>query len=144
MFGENRLVLNEAYPPLVEHAFSRIQIIHDHVITVLDKPFVSKAVENYFVATDPYFKDAIRDHMEDSTSAPNHGCMFEQLMMTVFREIFTSQSLSEWPHQPPISEMCAALVGKVEIGGWKEPGLEQGMTHGMMSMKEFMDEHVNH
>ncbi|KAG0216205.1 hypothetical protein BGX31_000650, partial [Mortierella sp. GBA43] len=32
----------------------------------------------------------------------------------------------------------------VEIVGWKEPGLEQGTTHAMMSMEEFMDAHVNH
>ncbi|KAF9080710.1 hypothetical protein BGX27_005313 [Mortierella sp. AM989] len=40
--------------------------------------------------------------------------------------------------------MCPALVGKVEIVGWKEPGLEQGTTHTMMSMEDFMDAHVNH
>ncbi|OAQ26803.1 hypothetical protein K457DRAFT_21798 [Linnemannia elongata AG-77] len=40
-----------------------------------------------------------------------------------------------WPHQPPISEMCAALVGKVEIVGWRKPGLEQGMTHSTMLNK---------
>lgn len=39
--------------------------------------------------------------------------------------------------------MCPALVGKVEIVGWKEPGLEQGTTHAVMSMEEFMDAHVN-
>ncbi|KAK3806213.1 MAG: hypothetical protein J3R72DRAFT_499657 [Linnemannia gamsii] len=41
-------------------------------------------------------------------------------------------------------EVRKPLVGKVEIVGWKEPGLEQGTTHAMMSMKEFMDAHVNH
>jgi hypothetical protein len=40
--------------------------------------------------------------------------------------------------------MCPSLVGKVEIVGWREPGLEQGTTHAMMSMEEFMDAHVNH
>ncbi|KAG0195592.1 hypothetical protein BGX33_002940 [Mortierella sp. NVP41] len=39
--------------------------------------------------------------------------------------------------------MCPALVGKVEIVGWREPGLEQGTTHHMMTMEEFMDAHVN-
>jgi hypothetical protein len=40
--------------------------------------------------------------------------------------------------------MCPSLVGKVEIVGWREPGLEQGTTHAMMSMEEFMDAHINH
>ena len=40
--------------------------------------------------------------------------------------------------------MCAVLVDMAEIVGWKEPGLEQGMTHAMMSMEEFMEAHVNH
>ncbi|KAK5809571.1 hypothetical protein F5H01DRAFT_369448 [Linnemannia elongata] len=42
---------------------------------------------------------------------------------------------TEWPHQPPIPEMCAALVGKVEIVGWRKTGLEQGMTHSTMLTK---------
>lgn len=58
-------------------------------VTVLDEPFVSKAVENYFVATYPYFKNSIRDHMEDLTSPSDHGCVFEQFLMTVFRYTFT-------------------------------------------------------
>lgn len=40
--------------------------------------------------------------------------------------------------------MCAALDGKVEVVGWKDPGLEQGTTHKRMSMEDFMDAHVNH
>jgi hypothetical protein len=70
--------------------------------------------------------------------------MFERFMMKVFSETFNTRPLSEWQHQPPISDMCPALVGKVEIVGWREPGLEQGTTHAMMSMEEFMDAHVNH
>ena len=72
------------------------------------------------------------------------GCVFEQFMMKVFSETFNSRPLSEWPHQPAISVMCPALVGMVEIVGWREPGLEQGTTHAMMSMEDFMDAHVNH
>ncbi|KAK3811377.1 MAG: hypothetical protein JOS17DRAFT_779960 [Linnemannia elongata] len=40
--------------------------------------------------------------------------------------------------------MCAALVGKVGIVGWREPGLEQGTTHKNMSMEELMDANVSH
>lgn len=40
--------------------------------------------------------------------------------------------------------MCLALVGKVEIVGWMEPGLDQGTNHVMMSMEEFMNAQENH
>ncbi|KAI8595060.1 hypothetical protein EDD21DRAFT_425759 [Dissophora ornata] len=143
MFGEDKLVLNQAEPQLVERAFGRIKIESGHVMTVLNEPFVMKAVENYFFTVDPYFRKATRRRMQLSNSASDHGFIFESFMMSVFSETFNTRPLSEWPHQPPISEMCAALVGKVEIVGWKEPGLEQGTTHKNMSMEEFMDAHVN-
>ncbi|KAG0248328.1 hypothetical protein BG011_000186 [Mortierella polycephala] len=143
MFGENKLVLKDAEPQLVERAFGRIKIIQGRAVTALDEPFVSRAVENYYVARDPYFKKETRRQMRLSTSGPDQGSMFEHFMMSVFSETFNTRPLSEWPHSPPISEMCAALVGKVEIVGWKDPGLEQGTTHKNMSMEEFMDAHVN-
>ncbi|KAF8926898.1 hypothetical protein BGZ47_002487 [Haplosporangium gracile] len=143
MFGNHDLVLKEVKPHLVEHAFGRIKIIRGRAVTVMDEPFVSKAVENYFAAIDPYFAREVRKRMVKS-SPVEQGCMFERFMMKVFSETFNARSLSEWPHEPPISDMCPALVGKVEIVGWKEPGLEQGTTHAMMSMEEFMDAHVNH
>ncbi|KAH7028688.1 hypothetical protein BKA57DRAFT_511480 [Linnemannia elongata] len=143
MFGNHDLVLKEVNPGLVEHAFGRIKIIRGHAVTVMDEPFVSKAVENYFAAIDPYFAREVRKRMVKS-SPTEQGCVFERFMMKVFSETFNTRPLSEWPHQPPISDMCPALVGKVEIVGWREPGLEQGTTHAMMSMEEFMDAHVNH
>ncbi|KAF9109659.1 hypothetical protein BGX30_008290, partial [Mortierella sp. GBA39] len=143
MSGSHDLVLKEVDPQLVEHAFGRIKIIQGQAVTAMDEPFVSKAVENYFVAIDPYFKKEVRKRMVKST-ASEKGCVFERFMMSVFSETFNARPLSEWPHQPPISEMCSALVGKVEIVGWRELGLEQGTTHTMMSMEEFMDSHVNH
>jgi len=63
--------------------------------------------------------------------------------MSVFSETINTKPLCKWPHQPPIADMCPALIGKVEIVGWKEPALEQGTTHLMMSMEEFLDAHVN-
>ncbi|KAF9974931.1 hypothetical protein BGZ75_000671 [Mortierella antarctica] len=143
MFGNHDLVLKEVNPQLVEHAFGRIKIIKGHAVTVMDEPFVSLAVQNYFAAIDPYFAREVRKRMVKS-SAIEQGCVFERFMMKVFSETFKTRPLSEWSHQPAISEMCPALVGKVEIVGWKEPGLEQGTTHAMMSMEEFMDAHVNH
>ncbi|KAF9921493.1 hypothetical protein BGZ67_000423, partial [Mortierella alpina] len=53
-----------------------------------------------------------------------------------------SRRLSDWSHQPPISEMCPDLVGEVEIVGWKEPALLKGTTHESMSMGDFMNAHV--
>ncbi|KAF9079378.1 hypothetical protein BGX23_004232 [Mortierella sp. AD031] len=114
MFGNYDLVLKEVDPQLVEHAFGRIKIIKGHAVTVMDEPFVSKAVENYFAAIDPYFAREVRKRMVKST-AIEQGCVFERFMMKVFK-----------------------------IVGWREPGLEQGTTHAMMSMEEFMDAHVNH
>ncbi|KAG0336079.1 hypothetical protein BG004_008207 [Podila humilis] len=143
MFGSHDLVLKEVDPLLVEHAFGRIKIISGKATTVIDEPFVSKAVENYFVANDPYFKKELRRRMKKS-SPIEQGCVFERFMMKVFSETFNTLPLSEWKHKPKISDMCPALIGTVEIVGWREPGLEQGTTHAMMSMEEFMDAHVNH
>jgi hypothetical protein len=126
----------------VEHAFGRIKIISGNVVTVTDEPFVFKAVKNFFVATDPYFKKELRRRMSQST-ASDQGGLFERFMMDVFSETFNTRPLSEWPRQPPISELCASLVGKVETVGWREPGLGQIMTPSMMSMEDFMGAHVN-
>ncbi|KAF8924989.1 hypothetical protein BGZ47_003536, partial [Haplosporangium gracile] len=143
MFGTHDLVLKEVDPQLVEHAFGRIMIIRGRAVTVMDEPFVSEAVENYFAAVDPYFAREVRKRMVKST-AIEQGCMFERFTMRVFSETFNTRPLYEWPHQPPISDMYPALVGKVEIVGWREPGLEQGTTHAMMPMEEFVDAHVDH
>ncbi|KAF9969015.1 hypothetical protein BGZ73_008842, partial [Actinomortierella ambigua] len=134
MFGNHDLVLNEVDPQLVEHAFGRIKIIQGQAVTVMDESFVSKAVENYFVATDPYFKKEVRKRMMKST-ASEKGCFQRDVQRKTSIGVATSA---------PISEMCSALIGKVEIVGWREPGLEQGTTHAMMSMEDFMDAHVNH
>ncbi|KAF9344405.1 hypothetical protein BGX26_004416 [Mortierella sp. AD094] len=56
MFGNHDLILKEVDPQLVEHAFGRIRIVQGRTVTVIDEPFVSKAVENYFAANDPYFQ----------------------------------------------------------------------------------------
>ncbi|KAI1315211.1 hypothetical protein EDD11_001099 [Mortierella claussenii] len=127
---------------LLQRFERRLGIIgHGH--SVMDEPFVSKAVENYFAAINPYFAREVRKRMVKST-AIEQGYVFERFMMKVFSETFNERPLSNWPHQPPIADMCSGIVGKVEIVGWREPGLEQGATHAMMSMEEFMDAHVNH
>ncbi|KAG0379002.1 hypothetical protein BGX24_002040, partial [Mortierella sp. AD032] len=81
MFGNHYLVLKEADPQLVEHAFGRIKI--GRAVIVMGEPFVSKAVENYFTAIDPYFAREVRKRMVKST-AIEQGCVFERFMMKVF------------------------------------------------------------
>jgi len=80
----------------------------------------------------------------DRTDAAAQGNIFERYMMIIFSQTFKSHRLSDWPHQPPILEMCPDLDGEVEIVGWREPALLQGTTHAAMSMEEFMDAHINH
>ncbi|KAG0283181.1 hypothetical protein BGZ97_008635, partial [Linnemannia gamsii] len=52
-WGEYALKIDSVNASLVERAFGRIKIINHNAITVVDEPFVFKAVENYFTATDP-------------------------------------------------------------------------------------------
>ncbi|KAF9276057.1 hypothetical protein BGZ68_010295 [Mortierella alpina] len=142
-WGENTLEIDSVNAALVERAFGRIKIVNHNAVTVVDEPFVFKAVENFFTATDPGFQVALKELM-DRTGAASQGNIFEQYMMSVFSETFKSRRLSDWPHQPPISEMCPDLVGDVEIVGWKEPALLKGTTHESMSLGEFMNAHVKH
>ncbi|KAK5827729.1 hypothetical protein F5H01DRAFT_317064 [Linnemannia elongata] len=141
--GEHTLEIDSINASLIERAFGRIKIVNHNAVTVVDEPFVFKAVENYFTATDPGFQTALKELM-DRTDAAAQGNIFERYMMSVFSETFKSRRLSDWPHQPPILEMCPGLVGEVEIVGWREPAFLQGTTHEMRSMEEFMDAHVNH
>ncbi|KAF9979804.1 hypothetical protein BGZ65_005990 [Modicella reniformis] len=101
----------------LESAFGRMKITNNDAVTIVDEPFVFKAVENYFNTTDPAFQTDLRS-LIDRTDAASQGNIFERNMMTVFSETFKSQPLSDWPHQPPISERCPDLVGEVEIVGW--------------------------
>jgi len=73
MFGNHDLVLNDVDTHLVEHALGRIKIIKGKAVTVMDEPFVSKAVENYFSALDPYFKREVQKRMVKATPI-EQGC----------------------------------------------------------------------
>lgn len=55
-------------------------ILHGWPVTVLDEPFVSKAVESYFVTMNLCFKKAVWWLMQPLTSAQCHGCVIEQFM----------------------------------------------------------------
>lgn len=94
MFGDHTLVLDQVDPLLVEWTFGRTKVIHGRAVAVLDAPFVSKAVENYFIATDPSFKKIIRQRMLSST-ASDQGSVFGQFMMSVFSETFNTRPLSD-------------------------------------------------
>ncbi|KAF9323584.1 hypothetical protein BGZ91_003496, partial [Linnemannia elongata] len=85
--GEHTLEVDSVNASLVERAFGRIKIIDHSAVTVVDEPFVFKAVENYFTATDPGFQTALKELM-DRTDAAAQGNIFERYMMTVFSETF--------------------------------------------------------
>ncbi|KAF8943395.1 hypothetical protein BGZ47_005469 [Haplosporangium gracile] len=142
-WGETTLKLGSVNALLVESAFGRMKIIDSDPVTVIDEPFVFKAVENYFNAMDPGLQRELKNLM-DRSDAVAKGNLVERYMMTVFSETFKTRRLSDWPHQPRIKTMCPCLDGEVEIVGWREPALLQGTTHAMMSLEEFMDAHVNH
>lgn len=52
----------------------------------MDEPFVSKAVETYFFATYPYFKNAVRWAMQSSTASAQ-GCAFEYVRRAFQRDV---------------------------------------------------------
>ncbi|KAF9271747.1 hypothetical protein BGZ88_005674, partial [Linnemannia elongata] len=165
--GEHTLEVDSVNASLVERAFGRIKIIDHSAVTVVDEPFVFKAMEHcahhsrilrhclsylklrrrftrtYFNATDPGLQVDLKSLM-DRPDAAAKGNLFERYMMAVFSETFKTRRLSDGSHQPPILSMCPDLAGEVEIVGWKDPCLLQGATHERMSMEEFMDAHVDH
>ncbi|KAG0257675.1 hypothetical protein BGZ95_005158 [Linnemannia exigua] len=98
--GEHTLEVDSVNASLVECAFGRIKIIDHSAVTIVDEPFVFKAMENYFTATDPGFQTALKELM-DRTDAAAQGNIFERYMMSVFSETFKSRRLSDCPHQPP-------------------------------------------
>ncbi|KAF9152614.1 hypothetical protein DFQ26_000840 [Actinomortierella ambigua] len=131
------------WPTTCQEAFGRMKIIKNDAVTVVDEPFVFKAVENYFNVIDPGLEVDLKSLM-DRSDAVAKGNLFERYMMTVFSETFKTRRLSDWSHRPRILSMCPDLAGEVEIVGWKDPCLLQGTTHERMSMEEFMDAHANH
>ncbi|KAG0277039.1 hypothetical protein BGZ95_006634 [Linnemannia exigua] len=78
--GEHTLEDDSVNASLVERAFGRIKIINHNAVTVVDEPFVFKAVENYFTATDPGFQTALKELMY-RTDAAAQGNIFERYMI---------------------------------------------------------------
>jgi hypothetical protein len=142
MFGGNMLAFNSAVPELVERAFGRIKIVDGIARTVLEEPFVLKAAENYFKMRDSDFMKTMERWVRQSDKPQAHGHAWELMMMTVLTETFEARALSDWPHEPSISSLCAELEGNAEIVGLTAQRFQRGITHEHISMKEFMKAHV--
>lgn len=74
-------------------------------VTVMDEPFVSKAFENYFTASDPYFAREVRKRIVKST-AIEQGCVFERFMMKVSVR-HSTHNLYRSGRISPLSLICA-------------------------------------
>ncbi|KAG0334545.1 hypothetical protein BG004_000364, partial [Podila humilis] len=143
MFGADKLVLQKAIPEMVERALGRIAIIDGDTRTVLDEPFVLKAVENYFKKRDSNFMKSLQHWDMQSDKAQVHGYAWELMMMDVLVEAFKTHALSDWPHEPSITSQCSALKGHAVIVGLNEHGLKRGITHEHITMEDFLDAHLN-
>ncbi|KAG0334544.1 hypothetical protein BG004_000363, partial [Podila humilis] len=143
MFGADALVFRKVIPELVEHGFSRIKTIDGIMRSVLDEPFVLKAVENYFKNQDSNFMKSLQHWVMQSDKAQVHGYAWELMMMDVLVEIFKTHALSDWPHKPSISSQCSALKGHALIVGLDEQELKRGISHEHITMERFLDAHLN-
>lgn len=108
------------------------------ISSMLDELFVSKAVENYF-----FFNRSILQVGDPAADATiDFGSESWNYVWTLHDECFQRDvpeaSFIRVTALAPISKMCAALVSKVHIVGWKEPELKQGMTHKVMSKEELI------
>ncbi|KAF9346583.1 hypothetical protein BGX26_001887 [Mortierella sp. AD094] len=96
LLDETEIVLeNDAH--LIEAAFGRIKLFGGMARTVLDEPFVLKAVKAFFQERDPLLLDAAERAMLHSTTPSVHGNMWETCMPPVFIETFKNRPLSSWP-----------------------------------------------
>ncbi|KAG0267567.1 hypothetical protein DFQ27_008612 [Actinomortierella ambigua] len=143
MFGADKLVLQEVVPELVECAFGRIMIVDGVARTILDEPFVLKAAENYFKMRDAGFMKTLDYWVQQSDKAQARGYAWELMMMNVLTETFKIRTLSDWPHEPSIPSQCAMLDGNAVIVGLDEQAFQHGISHEHISMRGFMDAHVN-
>jgi len=142
MFGADSLVFEKAVPELVEHAFGRIKIIDNVVRTVLDEPFVLLAAENYFKNRDSDFMKTMSSWVQMSDRPQAHGYAWELMMMSVLTDAFKNHAFSEWPQEPLIPLFQGGDVGNATIVGLGEQGVQRGISHKHISMKDFMLIHV--
>ncbi|KAG0049035.1 hypothetical protein BGZ90_007467 [Linnemannia elongata] len=134
MFGADRLVLQEAVPELVEHAFGRIKIIDGVARTVLEEPFVLKAAKNYFKMRDTDLMEIMEWWIQQSDKAQAHGYAWELMMMNALPEAFKTHAFSDWPHDPSVlSQDC----------GLDEQDLQRGTSYEHISMEDFMEAHAH-
>ncbi|KAF9981364.1 hypothetical protein BGZ75_007369 [Mortierella antarctica] len=130
---------NEAH--LIEAAFGRIKLFGGVARTVLDEPFVLKAVKAFFHESDPLLLADAERAVLHSSNASVHGNMWETMMPPVFIETFKKLPLSSWPllanHTLPKS-----LAGNVTIVGYVDQQSKLSISHKSITTHDFMEAHV--
>ncbi|KAF9403901.1 hypothetical protein BGZ94_004467, partial [Podila epigama] len=130
---------NEAH--LIEAAFGRIKLFRGVARTVLDEPFVLKAVKAFFRECDPLLLADAERAVLHSTNASVHGRMWETCMPPVFIETFKSRPLSSWPLLAN-STVPESLTGDVTIVGYTDQESKLVISHRNITTHAFMEAHV--
>ncbi|KAI8594408.1 hypothetical protein EDD21DRAFT_90115 [Dissophora ornata] len=130
---------NEAH--LIEAAFGRIKLFGGVARTVLDEPFVLKAVKAFFHESDPLLLAASERAMLHSTNATVHGNMWENTMPAVFNETFKNRPLSSWPLLAN-NTLPESLAGDVTIVGYTDQQSKLAISHNNITTHAFMEAHV--
>ncbi|KAI9240565.1 MAG: hypothetical protein BYD32DRAFT_484838 [Podila humilis] len=138
---ETRIVLeNEAH--LIEAAFGCIKLFRGAARTVIDEPFILKAVQAYFQENDPVIFAAVAVHaMLYSTNASVHGNKWETCLAPIFVETFKTRPLSSWPLLGN-STLPDSLAGDVTIVEYNEQESKLAISHSTITTQEFMETHI--
>ncbi|KAI8357599.1 hypothetical protein B0O80DRAFT_292378 [Mortierella sp. GBAus27b] len=130
---------NEAH--LIEAAFGRIKLFGGVARTVLDEPFVLKAVKAFFHESDPLLLADAERALLHSINASVHGNMWETCMPPVFIETFKNRPLSSWPLLAN-NTLPESLVGDVTIVGYTDQQSKLAISHNNITTHAFMEAHV--
>ncbi|KAF8924462.1 hypothetical protein BGZ47_004000, partial [Haplosporangium gracile] len=130
---------NEAH--LIEAAFGRIKLFEGVARTVLDEPFVLKAVKAFFHESDPLLLADAERAVLHSTNASVHGNMWETCMPPVFIETFKNRPLSSWPLLAN-NTLSESLAGDVTIVGYTDQQSELVISNNNITTHAFMETHV--
>jgi hypothetical protein len=125
-------------PELVEVAFGRIRGYKVNHYTVIDKPFVFRAADNFFRKTDPGYFQHQRDLFATCCDEAVRGKYWETVMPTNLERIFRGKVVSrdlfngaEPPHE--MFRCRADIVGRETV--------MQTTRHEVMNMAQFLDAH---
>ncbi|KAI8595650.1 hypothetical protein EDD21DRAFT_424098 [Dissophora ornata] len=132
---------NEAH--LIEAAFGRIKLFGGVARTVLDEPFVLKAVKAFFHESDPLLLADAERALLYSTNASVHGTMWENQMPAVFIETFKNRPLSSWPLLAN-NTLPESLAGDVTIVGYADQQSKLAISHHSISTHAFIEAHVKY